>query len=137
MINRILEKIIDIKSLDPVSFLGVADCNIKLIQSEIPINIIARDRKIKIIGNKNNVEQVNQIFKEMINTLNSRGNLEKIDVKNLININPVSVDSNATVNELLQMIKQCSFPILYLPVLKKDRKLAGIVNFVNLIKGEL
>ncbi len=86
MINRILEKIIDIKSLDPVSFLGVADCNIKLIQSEIPINIIARDRKIKIIGNKNNVEQVNQIFKEMINTLNSRGNLEKIDVKNLISM---------------------------------------------------
>lgn len=69
--------------------------------------------------------------------LNCIDDLNKINVKNLININPVSVDSNATVNELLQMIKQCSFPILYLPVLKKDRKLAGIVNFVNLIKGEL
>jgi len=63
--------------------------------------------------------------------------LNKIDVKNLINANPVFVDSNATVNQLLQTIKQCSFPILYLPVLEKDRKLAGIVNFVNLIKGEL
>ena len=51
MINRILEKIIDIKSLDPVSLLGIADCNLKLIKLEIPINIIARGNKIKITGN--------------------------------------------------------------------------------------
>ena len=42
MINRILEKIIDVKSLDLVSILGVADCNLKLIQSVIPVSIIAR-----------------------------------------------------------------------------------------------
>mgnify|MGYP003313979725 CR=1 FL=1 len=51
MINRILEKIIDVKSLDLVSILGVADCNLKLIQSQIPISIIARGHKIKLIGN--------------------------------------------------------------------------------------
>ena len=66
MINRILEKIIDIKSLDLVSILGVADCNLKLIQSVIPVNIIARGHKIKITGNKRNVDKVNQIFYEMI-----------------------------------------------------------------------
>ena len=81
-----MEKIIDIKSLDPVSFLGVADCNIKLIQSEIPINIIARGKKIKIIGKRNDVDQANQILKEMIEKLNSRGSLEKNDVKNLISM---------------------------------------------------
>ena len=47
-----MEKIIDVKSLDLVSILGVADCNLKLIQSEIPISIIARGNKIKMIGNK-------------------------------------------------------------------------------------
>jgi len=86
MINRILEKIIDIKSLDQVSILGVADCNIKLIQSEIPVNIIARGYKIKMMGNKSDVDRVNQIFNEMIETLNSKGSLEKIDVKNLISM---------------------------------------------------
>ena len=86
MINRILEKIIDVKSLDLVSILGVADCNLKLIQSEIPISIIARGNKIKMIGNKINIDQVNQIFNEMIETLNSKGGLEKSDVKNLISM---------------------------------------------------
>ena len=86
MINRILEKIIDVKSLDLVSILGVADCNLKLIQSEIPVGIIARGHKIKITGNESNVDKVNQIFYEMIETLNSKGGLEKNDVKNLISM---------------------------------------------------
>ena len=81
-----MEKIIDIKSLDPVSILGVADCNLKLIQSLIPVNIIARGHNIKIIGNESNVDKVSQIFYEMIETLNSKGGLEKSDVKNLISM---------------------------------------------------
>tara|TARA_B100001287_G_scaffold44815_1_gene33927 strand:+ start:586 stop:1527 length:942 start_codon:yes stop_codon:yes gene_type:complete len=81
-----LEKIIDIKSLDLVSILGVADCNLKLIQSVIPVNITARGHKIKITGSKRNVDKVNQIFYEMIETLNSKGSLEKNDVKNLISM---------------------------------------------------
>ena len=81
-----MEKIIDIKSLDLVSILGVADCNLKLIQSVIPVNITARGHKIKITGNKRNVDKVNQIFYEMIETLNSKGSLEKNDVKNLISM---------------------------------------------------
>ena len=81
-----MEKIIDIKSLDLVSILGVADCNLKLIQSVIPVSIIARGHKIKITGNKSNVDKVNQIFHEMIETLNSKGGLEKSDVKNLISM---------------------------------------------------
>ena len=81
-----MEKIIDIKSLDLVSILGVADCNLKLIQSVIPVSIIARGHKIKITGNKSNVDKVNQIFYEMIETLNSKGGLEKSDVKNLISM---------------------------------------------------
>ena len=92
MINRILEKIIDVKSLDLVSILGVADCNLKLIQSQIPISIIARGHKIKLIGNKISIDQVNQIFKAMIETLTSKGGLEKSDVKNLISM--VKVNDN-------------------------------------------
>jgi len=87
-----LEKIIDIKSLDLVSILGVADCNLKLIQSVIPVSIIARGHKIKITGNESNVDKVNQIFYEMIETLNSKGGLEKSDVKNLISM--VKVQDN-------------------------------------------
>ena len=50
---------------------------------------------------------------------------------------PVSILDTSTVVELLQTIKKCAFPVMYLPVLKNDGKAAGIVNFVHLIKGEL
>ena len=99
MINRILEKIIDIKSLDPVSILGIADCNLKLIKLEIPINIIARGNKIKIAGNKRDVDQVSQIFNEMIETLNSKGDLGKSDVKNLISMIKIK-DNNYNQQEI-------------------------------------
>ena len=95
-----MEKIIDIKSLDLVAILGVADWNLKLIQSVIPVNIIARGNKIKITGNKRNVDKVNQIFSEMIETLNSKGSLEKNDVKNLISMVKVkdSYDNKQEIN---------------------------------------
>ena len=94
MINRILEKIIEIKSFDLVSLLGVADCNLKLIQSIIPINIIARGHKIKMIGSKSNVDQVSHIFNEMIETLKSKGDLKISDVKNLISMVKVKDNYN-------------------------------------------
>ena len=95
-----MEKIIEIKSLDLVSILGIADCNLKLIQSEIPISIIARGHEIKLIGNKIDVDQVNQILKAMIETLNSKGGLEKSDVRNLISMVKVkdNYDSKKQIN---------------------------------------
>ena len=63
--------------------------------------------------------------------------LNSIQAEELINTDPVFVEDGHTVVELLQKIKRCRFPVMYLPVLKKDRKAVGIVNFVHLIKGEI
>ncbi len=63
--------------------------------------------------------------------------LNKINVLELINEHPKHIFENETVFDLLKLIKNCAFPIMYLPVLKKDGKAAGIVTFVNLIKSEL
>ncbi|MFN5149268.1 MAG: CBS domain-containing protein [Flavobacteriia bacterium] len=63
--------------------------------------------------------------------------LNAIKAQELINSNPVFVEDDETVLELLQKIKRCRFPIMYLPVLNNDRKAVGIVNFVHLIKGEI
>lgn len=63
--------------------------------------------------------------------------LSKIDAMDLVNLNPISVFDDNTVVDLLQKIKKCTFPIMYLPVVKKDGKASGIINFVYLIKGEL
>ena len=91
-----MEKIIDLKFLDPVSIFGIADSHIKLIQSEISINIIARGQKIKIKGKKEDVCQAEEIFQEMIETLNGKGSLVKSDVKNLISIIKTKFKDNGT-----------------------------------------
>lgn len=69
--------------------------------------------------------------------LKNLGDLNSIQAEDLLNRNPVTTRSEATVIELLQLIKRCNFPVMYLPVLKNNQKAAGIVNFVHLIKGEL
>lgn len=63
--------------------------------------------------------------------------LDQVDVPGMLNANALSVNENQTVNEMLQLIKKSSFPIMYLPVVNDARQAVGIVTFVNLIKGEL
>ena len=94
MINRTLEKILDIKSADLSTIFGIGDSNLKLIRSEIPVDITARREKIKIIGEKDDVIQASQIFIEMIETLNSKGSLDKEDVRNLISMIKIKVNKN-------------------------------------------
>jgi len=48
--------------------------------------------------------------------------LKSLDVHDMINSSPVSIHEDATVIELLQCIKRCSFPVMYLPVLKFGQK---------------
>ena len=59
--------------------------------SEIPISIVLRKEKLRITGKKDDVDQANQILNEMIETLNSKGSLEKEDVINLISMIRIQV----------------------------------------------
>ncbi len=63
--------------------------------------------------------------------------LETIQTEDLINSNPIKIKGSATVFEMLQLIKKCTFPIMYLPVVDSQQNAIGIVNFVHLIKGEI
>ena len=79
-----MEKVIEIKSLEPTLLLGVGDSNIRMLEDAIPAKIIVRGQKIKITGNKIDVEHVYAVLNDMIQTLNSKGNLTVRDIKNLI-----------------------------------------------------
>jgi len=81
-----LEKIIDLKFIDPVSLFGVAHSHVKMIEAEIKIDIIARGQKIKLIGGEKEVNQVDNIFDEMLDTLNGKGTLSTKDVSDLISL---------------------------------------------------
>ena len=86
----------------------------------------------------------NHVFEGLISNADVRKgmlrnleDLNKINVIELVNKKPVFIKENETVITMLQLIKKCSFPIMYLPVLENNGKAAGIVTFVNLIKAEL
>jgi len=64
-------------------------------------------------------------------------NLNQINLSEIINQAPLTVNKTYTVFQLLRFIKKESRPILYLPVVNDAGQAVGSVNFLNLIKGEL
>ena len=77
------------------------------------------------------------IRKALLKQLSKSADLNALSVSDLINSNPICIDQDASVVELLQLIKSSPFAVLYLPVVDKEQKLKGIVQFSNLIKAEL
>lgn len=63
--------------------------------------------------------------------------LNSLSVDGCINVSPTVINGDATVLDMLKLIKSSPFPIMYLPVTDAAGKAMGIVTFVNLIKGEL
>ena len=77
------------------------------------------------------------IRKALLKQLSKGLDLNELSVANLINTQPICIQEDATVLELLQLIKNSPFAVLYLPVVDSAMKLKGIVQFSNLIKAEI
>ena len=60
-----------------------------------------------------------------------------LEVTEMINHNPITIDADANVDDMLNLVREKSFPVMYLPVINSNNKAEGIVTFVNLIKGEI
>lgn len=69
--------------------------------------------------------------------LKNLSNIENMDPASMINTNPVTIGAEATVDEMLNEVRNQSFPVTYLPVIDDKKNAAGIITFVNLIKGEI
>lgn len=61
----------------------------------------------------------------------------RLQVEELINRNPTKLKGTQTVSDMMQIVRESTFPISYLPVVNETNQAVGIVTFVNLIKGEL
>lgn len=62
--------------------------------------------------------------------------LNKIQVSDIVNRNPIKVYDDLTVAEMIEFIKNTRQNILYLPVVDRKNNLTGAITFTNLIKGE-
>jgi pentose-5-phosphate-3-epimerase len=60
-----------------------------------------------------------------------------LKIEDIMNTRPAIVYSGDTVYDMLNFIRNLSFPVLFLPVTDDSGKLVGTVKFNNLIKGEL
>jgi len=63
-------------------------------------------------------------------------NILNISVDDMLNRDPAYVYDHETVTDILAYIKTLDFPILFMPVVDKNKKLTGSIKFNNLIKGE-
>ena len=77
------------------------------------------------------------IRKALLQQLTHGRDLNELDVTKMINKKPIYIKEDATVLELLQLIKNSPFAVLYLPVIDANMQLRGIVQFSNLIKAEI
>ncbi len=68
--------------------------------------------------------------------LKNISDITNLNPENIINKNPATINQKNSVAEMLQKIKSLNFPILFMPVIDDQKKLAGTVTFNNLIKGE-
>ena len=62
--------------------------------------------------------------------------LNKISEQDIINVDPVTIHEDATISEMLDLIKSRRFLISFLPVVKNEEELTGCLTFINLIRSE-
>ncbi|MFY0652985.1 MAG: CBS domain-containing protein [Cyclobacteriaceae bacterium] len=62
--------------------------------------------------------------------------LNAIAIEDIINRNPVTINENSTISELLDLIHSKKFLISFLPVVDDNNKLTGGLSFINLIRSE-
>ena len=99
-----MEKVIEIKTIDPTALLGIGDANIKLIEQSIPAKIIARGEQIKLQGKESDVLRASEILFEMMQTLSSRGDLNKKDVQQLIALSNSNTNQSFDTNQISDSI---------------------------------
>ena len=61
---------------------------------------------------------------------------EKINVHNLINKNPITINEEDSINVMIKSTQNHNFPISFMPVLNNNNNLVGSITFFNLINSE-
>ncbi|WPP52248.1 CBS domain-containing protein [Catalinimonas niigatensis] len=87
-----------------------------------------KDQKLKGISSNADVRR------GLLKNLNDLNQTAVVDV---VNTNPIRIQEQATISDMLALVTSKSFPILFLPVVNEENKLTGAVTFNNLIRGEV
>ncbi|MEX1190420.1 MAG: CBS domain-containing protein [Brumimicrobium sp.] len=122
MIPREECPIIDYSALDLKNVLSLID------DGRLGFILVEKDKKFK--GIISNADMRKALLKNL-------EDIKGMNVQEMINPNPVTLLDTETVNDMLNLVRDQSFPMMYLPVLNSEGNAVGIITFVNLIKGEI
>ena len=79
-----MKKIFDISLVDPLSFAGLNDKNIKLIEDKFSTKIILRGTQVKLDGKKDEINIISNIFDNMISVIEAKGHIEESELQTFI-----------------------------------------------------
>ncbi len=68
--------------------------------------------------------------------LRNLDDLNAVKLVDIVNSNPVSISDEATITDMLDLIKSKNFIISFLPVVNKENEPVGGVTFFNMIRSE-
>ncbi len=80
------EKVIVINKIDPRLLFGVNDENLKILEKQFPIQIISRGNQLKLIGDPEVLDQVEDVISELIFIGNKNKNITPEDVETVIHV---------------------------------------------------
>lgn len=107
---------------------GVKDAFQKIEEGNLGFAII-KDKQGKLAGITSNADVRKGLLKNL-------DDLNEIKLDEITNSNPVSISEEATISDLLTLIRSKKFLISYLPVVNSENLLTGALSFINLIRSE-
>lgn len=84
-----MKKTIELKGVDVQTLLGVGDAHLAILEQSFNGKITARGDKIQLDGKEQDINVINDVLFEMMQTLNRKGSLTKKDVQGLVNVSQV------------------------------------------------
>jgi len=97
-----LKKTIELKGADLQILLGPQDAHLSIIEDSFEAKIIVRGNEVILDGDESDVNQIQEIIHEMLQTISRKGHLTRKDVTNLVTV--IKVENGHASNDVSQVI---------------------------------
>jgi len=99
-LDREIKKSFDLKGIDPLTFLGMNDENLKVIQNNFSSKITVRGQTAIFTGPEEEIIILEDLFSDLIFHINKFNKLDRIDVETAVNLVNVGENFQHAKNEL-------------------------------------
>ena len=88
------ESVFTVDKVNPMIMYGVGDQSLKLIEKYFNVQPIARGNQLKIRGRREDIEQVEHVFGEMVFIANKNNQLSPADIETIVHVVKADFDGN-------------------------------------------